>query len=117
MMTTGSNNIDKVTMIKQIILLSVFISALLSGCSAYKMEVQQGNYITQQELNLVKRGMSRAEVQQILGTPLLQDDFNQGRWDYVFLLRSGNGKTKRNGVTVFFQNGVVSDLRVDPVKK
>lgn len=104
-------------MIKQIILLSVFASALLVGCSSYKMDIQQGNYITQQELNLIKRGMSRAEVQQILGTPLLQDDFNQGRWDYVFLIKKGNGVTKRNGLTVFFQNGVVSDLRIDPITR
>lgn len=81
----------------------------------YRMEVQQGNYITDQELALVKLGMNAAQVQSVLGTPLLVDDFHKDRWDYVFLRRLSSGKTERNGVTVFFQNGIVRDVRRDAV--
>ncbi|WP_020559998.1 outer membrane protein assembly factor BamE [Thiofilum flexile] len=100
-------------MIKSIILASCMAMLLLSGCSLYKADIEQGNIVTQEELNQVKRGMSPSDVQMILGTPLLRDDFNQNRWDYVFYLKQGNETSKKQGVTVFFNNGVVSDLRLD----
>lgn len=104
-------------MIKHLISFSFAISLLfLGGCSLYRMEVQQGNYITDQELALVKPGMSADQVQSVLGTPLLVDDFHKDRWDYVFFRRLPSGKTERNGVTVFFQNGVVRELRRDAAK-
>lgn len=102
-------------MIKSIILASCMTMVVLTGCSSYKMDIEQGNIVTQEELNQVKQGMSPADVQMVLGTPLLRDDFNQNRWDYVFYLKQGNGTTKKQGVTVFFNNGVVSDLRLDQV--
>ncbi|MBK8451777.1 MAG: outer membrane protein assembly factor BamE [Thiofilum sp.] len=102
-------------MIKSIILASCMTIGLLTGCSSYKADIEQGNIVTQEELNQVKRGMSPTDVQMLLGTPLLKDDFNQNRWDYVFYLKQGNGTSKKQGVTVFFNNGVVSDLRLDQV--
>ncbi len=100
-------------MIKHIISLSLTCTLLLGGCSSYKMEIQQGNYITQEELAMVQRGMPAAQVQAILGTPLLVDDFRKDRWDYVFYLKPPGEAVKRSSVTVFFQNGVVRDIRRD----
>lgn len=98
-------------MIKHLISLSLASLLLSGGCSIYKMEVQQGNYITQEELAAVQKGMSAEKVQAILGTPLLVDDFHKDRWDYIFLLKAPGEAVKRNSVTVFFQNGVVSAIR------
>ena len=100
-------------MIKPIISLTLSAVLLLGGCSSYKMEIQQGNYISREELALVKPGMSAAQVQATLGTPLLVDDFHKDRWDYVFYLKAPDGSTQRSSVTVFFQNGVVRDIRND----
>lgn len=104
-------------MTKPIVSLTLAAVLLLGGCSAYKMEIQQGNYITREELALVQPGMSKAQVQQTLGTPLLVDDFHKDRWDYVFYLKSPEGTVQRSSVTVFFQNGTVRDIRneVTPV--
>jgi outer membrane protein assembly factor BamE len=77
------------------------------------MEIQQGNYITREELAMVKPGMSADQVQATLGTPLLVDDFHKDRWDYVFYLKSPDGAVQRSSVTVFFQNGIVRDIRND----
>jgi len=58
-----------------------------SGCSqfgVYRLDVQQGNLVTQEQVAKVKPGMSRLEVRNVLGTPLLQDAFNGNRWDYVY---------------------------------
>lgn len=100
-------------MIKHIISFSLAGTLLLGGCSSYKMEIQQGNYITSEELATVQRGMSAGQVQAVLGTPLLMDDFHKDRWDYVFYLKSPDEAVKRSSVTVFFQNGVVRDIRRD----
>ncbi len=102
-------------MIKPIISLTLASVLLLGGCSSYKMEIQQGNYITREELALVQPGMSAAQVQTTLGTPLLVDDFHKDRWDYVFYLKSPDGTVQRSSVTVFFQNGVVRDIRNEVV--
>jgi outer membrane protein assembly factor BamE len=99
-------------MIKPLISLT-FAALLLGGCSLYKMEIQQGNRITDEELAMVRPGMAAPQVQAILGTPLLVDDFHKNRWDYVFYLKSPNGTVKRDGVTVFFNNGVVRELQRD----
>ncbi|WML91665.1 outer membrane protein assembly factor BamE [Thiothrix lacustris] len=100
-------------MIKPIISLTLGAVLLLGGCSSYKMEIQQGNYISREELAMVKPGMSAAQVQQTLGTPLLMDDFHKNRWDYVFYLKAPDGSVQRSSVTVFFQNGVVQNIRND----
>ncbi|WGZ95531.1 MAG: outer membrane protein assembly factor BamE [Candidatus Thiothrix putei] len=102
-------------MIKPIISLTLSSVLLLGGCSSYKMEIQQGNYITREELALVQPGMSAAQVQDTLGTPLLVDDFHKDRWDYVFYLKSPDGTVQRSSLTVFFQNGVVRDIRNEVV--
>ena len=100
-------------MTKHLFALTFAATLLLAGCSMYKMEIQQGNYITNEELAMVNTGMSQAQVQDILGTPLLVDDFHKDRWDYVFYLRAPSGEPKRSGVTVFFRNGIVSQIRRD----
>ena len=100
-------------MIKHLISLTL-ASVLLNGCSLYKMEIQQGTKITAEELAMVRPGMGSEQVQAILGTPLLVDDFHKNRWDYVFYLKRPSGAIERNGVTVFFQNGVVREIRQDP---
>lgn len=59
----------------------------LSACAGYgvhKIDIQQGNLVTQEQLSKVKEGMSRADVRNALGTPLLQDVFHGNRWDYLF---------------------------------
>ena len=53
----------------------------------YRVEVVQGNVITQEQVALVKPGMTRAQVRDVLGSPLLTDLFHADRWDYVFTIR------------------------------
>lgn len=64
----------------------------------------------------LKSYMSAEQVQSVLGTPLLVDDFHKDRWDYVFFRRLPSGQTERNGVTVYFQNGAVT-FSVKPPSK
>jgi len=74
----------------------------LTSCSTYKMEVQQGNALTNDVIAQLKTGMSKDEVMSILGTPLLQDNFRSNRWDYVYYTKQGRSSSKRQSVTLLF---------------
>ena len=80
------------------------------GCSrdarfpfAHRIDVQQGNVLTQEAVNQLRPGMSQRQVRFLLGTPLLSDPFHLDRWDYVYLMQYGNGKTEEKRVSVFFE--------------
>jgi outer membrane protein assembly factor BamE len=70
--------------------------------SPYRPDIQQGNFISQEMLTLLKVGQTRDQVKFLLGTPLLQDIFHADRWDYPFYLARGNGELTSSRVTVYF---------------
>jgi outer membrane protein assembly factor BamE len=89
----------------------LLIAATLSGCGlVYRIDVQQGNYVTQDLVDRLKPGMTKAEVKQILGTPLLTDVFHANRWDYYFSNVKGGKMADRSRLTVVFVNDKLSAL-------
>ena len=83
--------------------------------SAYRSDLPQGNYITRGMVQQVRPGMQREQVRTILGTPLLGHVFHADRWDYTFRFRHADGRTEQRNVTVHFRNGVVSEIKADPL--
>ena len=81
---------------------SRFRVPMLPGLAPYRMEVQQGNYVTQDMVAKLKPGMTRNQVKFALGTPLIADPFHNDRWDYVYVLqRQGRVVEQRRIVVVF----------------
>ena len=76
--------------------------SLLSSITPYKVEVVQGNVITQEQAALVKPGMNRAQVRDILGSALLTDVFHADRWDYVFTIRRQGAESQSRRIVVRF---------------
>ncbi len=82
----------------------------LAGCSnpvywftPYRMEIQQGNYVTQDMVSQLKAGMTRDQVRFVLGTPLINDVFHQDRWDYIFVRkRNRESPLEERRLTLFF---------------
>lgn len=74
----------------------------------YKFDIQQGNFVTQQDVARLKVGMSKDQVRFILGTPLLNDAFHTDRWDYVYRLLKADGKVVQSRYTVVFENGAMA---------
>lgn len=78
--------------------------------SPYRIDVQQGNFISREMVAQLKEGMRNKEgvtpeqVRFVLGTPLLTDIFHANRWDYAFRLKKGNGEVISSRVTVFFKD-------------
>ena len=85
---------------------SVMLALTVSACSVYKMEIQQGNAISNEAVAQLKPGMSKSEVATLLGNPLLQDSFHKDRWDYVYFAanKKGTSASPKN-LTLLFQNG------------
>ena len=95
---------------------AALIAATLAGCSAlqrsdgflgvitpYRVDIVQGNVITREQAAAVKAGMSRAQVRDVLGSPLLTDPFHVDRWDYVFTIRRQGSKPQERHVVAYFQ--------------
>jgi outer membrane protein assembly factor BamE len=91
----------------------VLASLFLAGCGrlVYKMDVQQGNYVTQDVVARVKPGMTKAEVRQALGTPLVSDVFHGNRWDYYFSSEKNGRAEDRTLLSIFFENEKVVSVQ------
>jgi len=112
--TENFDNRIGLRMKKLLIIMTCIASLSVTACSRYhlihKIDVQQGNVITQDEVNLLEPGMSRRQVQYIMGSPMIADVFHQGRWDYVYRLEPGYGERLEERVTVFFDDDQLSRI-------
>ena len=97
--------------------------ALLGGCESlqrtdsfmgvitpYRIDIVQGNAITKEQAAQVKPGLTRLQVRDILGTPLLTDPFHAQRWDYFFSLRRPGTALQRRSVVVHFDGDRVKSI-------
>lgn len=87
-------------------LLSLFL--LTCGCSwisfpsIHKLDIQQGNIVNQEMIDKLQPGMTKSQVQYILGTPLITDTFNRNRWDFYYSRVASSGERTEEQITVFF---------------
>ena len=89
-------------------LATTFLALALGACGfVHKIDVQQGNYVTEDAIAKLKNGMTKVEVRQALGTPLLVDAFHANRWDYFFSNAPGGKTGDRKRFSVFFENDKV----------
>jgi outer membrane protein assembly factor BamE len=83
------------------------LKRIIAFMSPYKPDIVQGNVVTTEQISQIKTGMSRAQVRDILGSPLISDPFHAQRWDYVFTLkRQGFDDQKRAFVVLFDKDAV-----------
>ena len=85
---------------KFIILLSTCL--FLSSCTVHKIDIRQGNLVTQEMLDQLELNMPANKVRFILGTPLIVDVFHQNRWDYLYSFQVSHEIRKQRRVTLFF---------------
>jgi len=98
------------------LLLAAAVAALCAAC-VYRMPIRQGNYLDPASIAQVKSGMTHSQVRYLLGTPMVPEGFDNGRWDYDYYLNAHllRSKPQRGHVTVYFVNDLVSrvESRVD----
>jgi outer membrane protein assembly factor BamE len=91
------------------------VGLMLAACiSPYRIEIQQGNYISRDAMSQVKPGMTKEQVRAIIGTPLINDIFHADRWDYIFT-RSAVNRTdvETRKATLLFKGDVLKSIEAD----
>jgi outer membrane protein assembly factor BamE len=97
---------------------------LLTGCASsrqsddgffaritpYRIEIVQGNVVTSEQAARVKPGLTRLQVRDILGTPLIADPFHADRWDYLFTIRRDGLPNQRRSVVVWFEGDALKTI-------
>lgn len=94
---------------------------LLAGCNAtplrfpgvYRIDIPQGNIITQEMIDQLRPGLSKRQVTFIMGTPLIKDTFDQDRWDYLYSFQPGGGERVQERLSLFFENDALSHFTGD----
>ncbi len=80
----------------------------------YRMEIQQGNFVSQEMVSQLKVGMSKDQVRFVLGTPLITDSFHADRWDYVYRRqRINSSELEQRKIAVFFEDGKLKRIEGD----
>jgi len=109
------------------LLLALAAGALAGGCgtfdnaslrvasivSPYKVEVVQGNFVSKEQVAALKPGMSRQQVREVLGTPLLASVFHADRWDYVFTLKRQGVPAQERKLALLFKGDVLDRFEGD----
>ncbi len=99
----------------------LLFALLVSGCTyvplltPYKMDIQQGNVVTQAMVARLERGMTRSQVRFTLGTPLVVDPFRADRWDYVYLYMKKGALTEQRRIVVVFKDDRLDRIEGDVV--
>ena len=108
-------------------LAAIAASAVLAGCSSfdsasntilgaitpYRAEVVQGNFVSREQVEALQPGMSRLQVREILGTPLVTSLFHADRWDYVFTLKRQGVEPQQRRLTVYFTGETMARFEGD----
>lgn len=108
----------------------IALSPILLSCSSlpsipsvgdfplvYKIDIPQGNIITDEQLDKLEPGMTQEQVTFLLGTPLLVDSFHQNQWDYIYQFVPGTAKRRKGAkeeeqlLRIYFEDGVVESYK------
>ena len=106
------------------VVLGLVLAALGTGCAVpatpgqafmgmitpYRIDIVQGNAVTREQIAQVRPGLSRAQVRDILGSPMISDAFHADRWDYMFTLRRPGTEPVRRHVVAHFQGDTLKKL-------
>jgi len=99
---------------KHLIFIACFASLFLTSC-IYKLDIQQGNIVTQAMIDQLEPNMNKRQVRYIMGTPLAVDVFHQERWDYIYSTEPGGGVREQKRISLFFKRerlaGIQGDFR------
>jgi outer membrane protein assembly factor BamE len=79
----------------------------VSACSnwIYRIDVPQGNFLEQKDINKLRIQMTKEQVQFVLGSPVAENSFDDNIWHYFYALKSGDGSEfKKQLILTFTDN-------------
>jgi outer membrane protein assembly factor BamE len=93
---------------------SLILAAFALTACVYRIDIQQGNLLEDDDIGQVEVGMSRSQVQFLLGTPMIADSFHRDRWDYAYYLRRGRSReVEQRWLVVYFESDRVTRIERD----
>ncbi len=106
---------------KPAILLLVIANLTLTACSTilnnlpgvYRLDIEQGNMIDQGMIDQLKPGMTKRQVQFIMGSPMLADSFHDSRWDYIYSKAPGGEDRMQKRASLFFNGDNLTGIQGD----
>jgi outer membrane protein assembly factor BamE len=96
---------------KKILLIITVLT--LTGCfmRPYVPDVQQGNVVDKTDVAKVQTGMSKDQVRDLLGVPVLASPFDKDCWTYAYTMQKDGGKITKQTVTLYFDNNKVTQIK------
>jgi outer membrane protein assembly factor BamE len=104
---------------KLLILIIVSVTlGIVTGCAgllpdAHKIDIQQGNVLSQSALNQLQPGMNKRQVRYLLGSPLISDAFHKERWDYIYTFEKAGKLLEHKHISLYFEDDVVIGVTGD----
>lgn len=118
--TSGQHNGTLLPMQSTRYALLLAVLMLLGGCSfkmpnlgVYKIDIPQGNIVTQEMVDKLQPGMSKRQVRFVMGSPLILDTFEPERWDYLRSLETRKEKRSQQRISLFFENDILVRMEGD----
>lgn len=81
----------------------------------HKIDIQQGNVVTQEMIGQLEPGMDKRKVNFIMGSPIIMDTFHADRWDYLYTFQPGGGRVEKRRITLVFENDLLARVEGDVV--
>jgi outer membrane protein assembly factor BamE len=107
---------DRITMTYKKLLISLVLIFSLQACQSwiYRIDIPQGNYLDQDDIDKLRVQMSKEQVAFILGKPVVEDTFNEDKWYYVYTMKRGmGGEDVRKELTLEFEDGALTTMQGD----
>jgi len=103
-------------MLRALIVLSV--SLILSSCAgdpfwlpqAHRVTIQQGNLLSERQLDEIKVGMDQNAVRNLLGSPIADTPFHDNRWDYLYTRAPAGSAVEAKRLIILFENNAVASI-------
>ena len=87
----------------------------ITACSnvIYRIDVPQGNFLEQKDINKLRVAMTKEQVKFVLGSPVAENAFDNDTWHYFYSLKGGRGNNFQKQLIVEFQNDKLVDMTGD----
>jgi outer membrane protein assembly factor BamE len=89
----------------------------VSQFGVYRIDINQGNFISQDMVDKLKEGQTKQQVRVVLGTPLVASAFRDNRWDYVYQFQRNGRVREHRQFTVYFADDKLARWEGDEMPK
>ena len=98
----------RLTLWRSSLMMALIVSVTACVNIPYRPPTQQGNVIEPERIGMIHEGLTKQQVADISGTPVMRDIFHKDRWDYIYRLEARAKPVQQKRLTVWFNDGVVT---------